>query len=150
MLRRCHGIAQQRRVALRRDGKALLVIPGAEATIARIETQADLALLQDGAIGLAEHRQQHLADEIGPAGTPVDVEEFRIGREPAPLQHVEPPGIVVADDAHVIRNEIEHQTQAAMLQPVGERVQLFDRADLGIDLIVVDDVVAMSSSPAAP
>src|SRR5260370_36206438 len=90
-LARRHGdIAQNRRVAQRRNGKAMVVIPGAEAAVAGIEAQADLALLEDDAVLVAEHREQHLAGEVGTVRLPFEFEEHGLRRPPAPFEEREP------------------------------------------------------------
>src|SRR6266446_1126706 len=61
-----------------------------------------LAVLQRLAILVAEHREQHLVDEVGLGRVPVDIEKAGKGRTRPVLQDVPPPEIGRVRDAHVI------------------------------------------------
>jgi hypothetical protein len=79
--------------------------PVIEVTDARA-LELQLARLERLAVVLAQHRQQELPRP------PVDVEELRVGRRPALLQHVEPPGVVRMQHAHVVGHEVHNEAHA--------------------------------------
>ena len=137
------AMPQDIRVRQRTDRKAMLVIPGAEGALTRIEAQRDLASFENRAVLVAEHRQQNPALQIVPDRVPVDVEERRIGRILAPLQNVEPPGVVGAADPHVVRHDIDNEPHAVRRERRDQRLELGLGADLGVEPVVIDDVVAV-------
>ena len=118
------------------------VVEVAHAPLARLAVALDLQLLQRFAVVLAEHRQQQLA------ARPIDVEELGIGRGAAFFQHVEPPGVVGVQHAHVVRHQVHHHAHAVLFQGGDELVQLFLGADLRVDRVVVDHVVAVRAAGA--
>ena len=132
----------------RRYRKTVIVIPGAESPFRRLEAQHDLAALQYRAVLLAEHRQQYPAFQIFAQWVPIDVEIRRIGRKFAPFENIEPPGIVGAAHCHMVRHDIEDEPHALRLQGGGERSKFALRADLRVQPVVIDDVVAMSRAGA--
>ncbi len=67
------GPSQDDGIGMRRDRKTVVVVPGAEAALVRVETQRDLASLQHRAVLVAEHREQHPAFQILAQRIPVDV-----------------------------------------------------------------------------
>ena len=67
----------------------------------------------------------------------------------APFEHVEPPGVVGAD-RHVVRNEVENETEIGVLQRAGETREGLVAAELRIERVVIDDVVAVRRCRAAP
>ena len=79
-------------------------------------------------------------------GIPVDIERRGMRRPLAPFQHVEPPCIVGMADAHVVRHEIEDQPEAVRLERGAHPRKAFGTAEFGIELLVVDDVVAMRAA----
>ena len=55
----------------------------------------------------AEEWQKNLVVEMPVSRFPVDIEISGIGRRAAPFEHIEPPQIVCAADAHMIGDEID-------------------------------------------
>ena len=125
----------------------MLVVPGAETALLRIQTQFDLPAFQYRAELVAKHRQQYLAFEVAAAGMPVDIEESGVRRVLTPLEHVHPPGVVGAD-AHVVRHDVDDQAQVARLQGLVQRLETLLAAEFGIDPGVVDDVVTVRGAGA--
>jgi hypothetical protein len=121
----------------------MLVIPDAERAARGVEAQRQLAAGQHRAIMRAEDRQQHLGAKLTALRRPVDVEEVGVERALARLEHVEPPVIVGLADAHVVGHEIEHEAHAARPQRIGEAHEIVPGADLGVDRIVIGDVVTV-------
>ena len=147
----CEGLAalsQNRRIGMWRDRKAMREIPGAEAPQLSVEANLDVAVFEDDAVLIPEDRKQHPLLEVGPCGAPVDVEIFGERRVPAPFQNVEPPGVVGTADGHVIGNEVEDETHIAAMQRIDERGEIFLAAELGIEPVMVDDIVAVGRAGA--
>ena len=110
-----------------RHRERAVVVADAEGAVP--ELQLELLVLQDTTILIPEHRQQDLVLQLGLDRLPLDVEEARVRRRLAVLQHVRPPGIAAPGDAHVVRHDV-HDLAHAMplegldrraLEPVGRR-----------------------------
>src|ERR1700733_3509658 len=77
---------------------------------------------------------------------PIDVKEAGVEGRLAILQHVEPPRVIAAHDAHVIGNYIEDQSHAMFMKGRDKSIEVLGAADLRVERIVVDNVVAMHAS----
>jgi hypothetical protein len=140
---RPHGDVEDARVLARIDGQAMLVVAHRERSRRCLEFEHELARRELEAVVVAQHRQQHAVGEVLRGGLPVDVEELREGRRRSVLEDVLPPRVVRGEHAHVVRDDV-HQLGDAVLAQLGhERLEIRARADLGIQLVVVDDVVAV-------
>src|SRR5262249_25214212 len=64
----------------------------------------------------------------------------------APFQHIEPPRVVRMADAHVVRYEIEDQAKAVRLERDAHPRKAFGAAEFGIELLVVNDIVAVRAA----
>ena len=133
-----HRARLERARALRVERKAVIEV--AHAPAAALVLELELARFQRFAVVLAQHRQQQLA------ARPVDVEVARVGRCPALFQHVEPPRVVRVQHAHVVRHEVGHETHAVLAQRFDQLAQLRFGADLRIDRVVVDEVIAVHAA----
>ena len=111
-----------------------------------VQAQADLPGSQDLAVVAAQERQQHLAAQRGVVGFPLDVEETRVGTLAPPFEHVLPPGIGAAADAHVVRHYVHEQAHAALPQPLDQAQQRRLAAQFRIDPGRVDHVVAVAGA----
>ncbi len=139
---------QHQRVAARVHGKQVLVVAHCEAAAGSIEYQLELAAIQRIPVEISQHRQQNLAGEGALRGTPVDVEIAGVPRRLTVLQHVQPPGVVVAHHPHVVGNDVQDVAHALLRQgrgPIGEGPP---GADLRIDGVVIDHVVAVDAAAA--
>ena len=141
-IEQARGRLQELRVAAHRDREALLEVGDVEGALGSRELQPELAGFEHLAVLIAEHRQRDLAEEAARARLPVDVEEGRIGADRAPFEHVQPPGIV-GTDAHVVGHEVEQQAHAVLVQGLDQRLELGLRAELRVEVVEVDDVVAV-------
>ena len=112
-----------------------------------IVLQLDLARCQRLAIGLAEDRQQHAAAVPVRQQLPTRCRTTPRAAILAPFQHVEPPGVVGAD-RHVVGHEIEDQPEAGVLQRGAQPREAFLAAELRIERVVIDDVVAVRAAGA--
>ncbi len=135
--------AQDVGVVLRRDREAVFEVVGVELAGGGIETQGQVAGGQRLAVGRAEERRQQPVLQHAVRRFPVDVEEASVGALAAPFQHVQPPGVVLAADPHVVRHDIQDQPEPGRLQRRHQPAERRLAAELGVDLAVVDDVVAM-------
>ena len=137
---------QDNRIARRRQRKTVLVIPGAEAALGHIEAQFNLAAFEHRPVLVAEHRQQHAAFQILAERIPIDVEITRIGRGLAPFENIEPPRIVGTPDRHMVGHDVEDEAHAMLLQRRDKRGEFRLAADLRVEPVVIDDVVAVRRS----
>src|SRR6516225_3024645 len=126
-----------------RNRKTMIEVPGTEAPFVRIEAKHDFAILEDHAILIAEYREQHAALEVDPTSTPVDIEIGGEWRFLTPFEHIQPPGVVISTHAHMVRHEIEDQAHTMPMQRVDQCLEIRLAADLWVELVVVDDVIAM-------
>jgi len=69
--------------------------------------------------------------------------EAACGDVGAPFQHVEPPGIVGEVHTDMVGDEIENETKAVRFQRPAQSLKARFAAEFGIELGVVDDVVAV-------
>jgi hypothetical protein len=107
-----------------------------------VELQLELARLEHLAVLVAEHRQGDLAAHAARARVPVDVEERGVGAVRPPFQHVQPPRVVRAH-AHVVGHEVEQEPHVVRLQLGDQRLEPRLVAELGIEAIEVDHVIAV-------
>ena len=121
----------------------MLEIPGRKAAFAGIVAQLDFAAFERLPVGRADDRQQHAAAGAIGQLVPVDVEGRRMRRSRTPFQHVQPPRIVGKVDADMVGYEIEDQPDIVLLQRRTEPFETGLAAELWIELVVIDDVVAM-------
>ena len=126
----------------------MIEVPRAEAPLLGIKAKCDLAPFQDYAVLIAEHRKKHAALEVGATAVPVDVEVGGERRISAPFEDIEPPGIVVSADAHVVRDKIEDQAHVVGVQSIDQRAEIRVAADLGVEPVVIDDVIPMGRAGA--
>src|SRR5262249_8710935 len=84
--------------------------------------------------------------QLGLGRLPLDVEEARVGRAGAVLEHVQPPRITVAGDAHVIGHDVEDDSHAPAPERLRHAVERRRAADLRIESVVVRDVVAVRAA----
>lgn len=130
-------------VGLGDDRQFVLVV--ADKKGAFLEDQAQFAVLQHPAVLVSQDRQQDLVLQLRLHRVPVDVEEPRIGGAGAVLQEIHPEAVVLAFDAHVIRDDVENLAHLPLFQGSGKGCVLLFRADLGIQAVLVEDVVAVQA-----
>ena len=117
----------------------------AEKECAGLELQLEFAALEHAPVLVAENGKEHAVVEVALERMPVDVEMRRVDRALPVLQHVGPPCIDRRTDAHVVRDEIDDLPEAVLVQSGDELIKILARADGGIQLIVIADVVAMQA-----
>src|SRR4051812_8101962 len=103
----------------------------------------DLTGLERLPIGLTEEGGENLSAVL----IPVDVEITGIRARAPMLQHVHPPVIVVMD-GHVVRYDIEHDSEAMLAERSSEPTEAIFAAELWIDDAMIDDVVTMARTGA--
>ncbi len=126
----------------------MLVVVHGEGAGAGVEAQHQAAGGELHAVVVAQDRQQHAVGEVLRGRAPVDVEEVRERGGGAVLQHVLPPCVVGGEHAHVVGHDVHHDRHAVLAQLRHEVGELGLRADLGVERLVVDDVVAVRAAGA--
>ncbi len=145
---RVEAIGQDLRVGVGGDRQARPRVAQVEGAVRELELE--LLGLERAPVLIRQDRQEHSIAQLGLDRRPVDVEEAGAGGGPAVLEHVQPPGVGVARDAHVVRDHVEDQAEAARGQRGGQAIEGGRPADLGIERIVIGDVVAVrAAGPAA-
>ena len=74
---------------------------------------------------------------------PGDVEIAGVRRGGSVFQHVVPPDVFVADDAHVVGHDVEDLAEVVLAQGVDEGGVIGVVADLGIEMLMIQNVVAV-------
>ena len=77
---------------------------------------------------------------------PVHVECSGMGRGGTPFEHVQPPWIVREVDADMVGYEIEDQAEVVFSKRVAQADEPVLATEVGIELVMIDDVVAMGAS----
>ena len=139
--------AQRVAIGQRADRQLVMVVgPHGEVPGSLVELQHELAGIELDAVLIAEHGHEQLVVQVTAMRLPIDVEPARVSRLRAPLEHVEPQWIVGSADAHVVRHEIEKDLEAGARERSDHGVELRRRAELGVQRIVRDDVVAVRAA----
>ena len=126
----------------------MLVVVRAERPRCGVVGELELAAFEKRPVVVAQHRHQHLALERRAHRIPVDVEEPGVVGRRAVLQHIEPPDVVGAHHAHVVRHHVQDLAHAVRLERVDERFEVLAASDLRVERVVVDDVVAVLAARA--
>jgi len=119
------------------------VVEDAERPVVRLERELQLARFENQTVVVSEHRNEHPVHELGIDGRPVDVEELAVDRGRPVLEHVHPPGVVGAHHPHVVGDHVENLAHAVRLQRCAEALEALRAAEVRIERVVVDDVVAV-------
>ena len=127
----------------------MLEIPGAETAFFSVKTYFDFAFFEDHPVLVSQHRKQHTPSEISPGGIPIYVEILGEGRIAAPFENIEPPGIVATADSHMVGDDVEDEAHPVPMQCIDELAESFLASELRIELVVVDDVIAMDRACAS-
>jgi hypothetical protein len=77
---------------------------------------------------------------------PVDVEDLRVARAGAVLEHVLPPPVPRARDAHVIGDDVEQVAHPMRAEGVDEAAVVLIGADLRVERRRVGDVIAVRAA----
>ena len=140
------GTSQDLRRLLGVDRKLVVEVLQRQLAVGEIELQ--LAALEHAPVLIAKDRQQQLVVQRGLDRRPVDVEERRARGTRTVLEDVTPPQVRRRADAHVIGNEVDHVPEAERLEPSHESRVSLGAAELGVDRVVVGDVVAVRAAGA--
>jgi hypothetical protein len=111
-----HDRLQQRQDRARPDRIARR--PVARVERAGVVHDRQLLTLEHAAVLLAEHGQEHLLVQLRFRRVPVDVEERRERRAAPVLQHVVPPVVVRAGDAHVVGDDVHDEASRSPSVPI--------------------------------
>ncbi len=118
-------------------------IPGAKTTLLRVEPQLDVAVFEDHAVLLTEHGKEHPSFEIEPGGIPIYVEILGERRLSAPLENIQPPGVVATTNGHVVGDDVEDEAHPVPMQCIDEFAEFLLASELRVEPVMVDDVVAV-------
>src|SRR5579862_904795 len=77
---------------------------------------------------------------------PVDIKKAGVDGGLAVFKNVEPPDVIAPHDAHVVGDDVENESHAVFVKSPDKAVEVFGTADLRIERIVIDDVVAMHAT----
>ncbi len=102
--------------------------------------------LEHATVVIPEDRNQHCVAQARFGRLPLHVEVRREVTRRAVLEHVGPPPVGRGRDRHVIRDDVEHLSQASGLQCRGEAREAFLAAKLHVRSRVIDHVVAMRAA----
>ena len=142
---RLDGRAVDARRLARVDRQLVLEVAQPERAVA--EDQLQLPALEHVAVLIAEDRQQQLGVQLRLDRRPVDVEELRRRRARSVLEHVVPPRVGARADAHVVRARSRRRGGARGRATAATNASwAVGAAELGVDLVVVADVVAVRAA----
>ncbi len=143
-----HREAEDARILARVDRQPVLEVAHREGAARRLVAEDEVARGELDPVVISQHRQQHAVGEMLARRVPVDVEEFRQRRSRAVLEHVLPPRVVGGEHAHVVGHEVHHLRHAVARKLGHEGVEVLAGADLRVEGLVVDDVVAVLAAGA--
>ena len=128
------------------DGKQVLIVMNTERPAIGIVAKAQFTLLQHRTVMVDQEGQQYLVTQGRVYGVPVDVEIRRVARGFAVFQYVEPPRVVTAAHAHVVRNDVQELSHLMPVQDLDIGGKTGGVADLRVQDIVIHDVVTMRTA----
>jgi len=105
----------------------------------------ELSALQCPIERVVEHGQHDLSPRPAAARRPINVEPTRERRPFAMREHVRPIRIL-RPDRHVIRDDVDDQPHATFVERAGESIEIVAGAELRIDALRIDDVVAVHAA----
>src|SRR4029450_1889166 len=138
-----NGFLHNLAVAVGSDGQPMFEVPDGEASLPGIVPKLDFATFKRLAIGASENRNEDAAARTCRQRVPIDIERSSSRGFRSPFQDVEPPRIVGVMDAHMVGNEIENEAHIRPLESSGYAPKGVLAAELGIERIVVDYVIAV-------
>src|SRR5215472_14644409 len=121
----------------------MLEIPGAETAFFGVKPYFDFAVFEDHPVLVSQHRKQHTSSEIRPGGIPIYVEIIGEPGISPPFENIEPPAVVTTADRHVVGDDVKDEAHPVPMQCIDKLAEPFLASELRIELIVVDDVIAM-------
>ncbi|MNP48554.1 hypothetical protein D3C76_1426830 [compost metagenome] len=74
---------------------------------------------------------------------PLDIEELAVRAQASPLEQVQPPGIVITADRHVVGDDIEDQPHVLRAQGTDQATQCRFTAELRVDAGRVHHVITV-------
>ena len=77
---------------------------------------------------------------------PINIKKTRIHGRFAVLENVQPPGIVAAHHSHVVGHDVEYQSHAMFMESSHKAFKVLGAADLRVERVVIDDVVAVHTA----
>jgi hypothetical protein len=108
--------------------------------------ELDLLPLEDGAVRVPEHGQQHLVFELRLERMPVDVEHVGVPRALTVFEHILPPWVRRLGDAHVIRDHVDDVAHAPITESGDPPLVGLEGADLRVQLRRIGYVIAVHAA----
>ena len=146
LLQRIQPVRQNGPVGPRVERQERLVIPQEERPLAILQLQ--FARFEDLPILIAQDGQEDSVPQFLLDGMPIDVEVGGVRRGGAVLQHVVPPQVLGGRRAHVIGHGVQNLAHRAAVQGLDHRPIIVLAAQLGVQLRVIDDGIAVRASRA--
>jgi hypothetical protein len=139
---------QDRRIRLRVDGETVVVVLDEEFPARGFELELEQSFFQYGAVVILQQRYDQFAVKLVFSQIPIDVKVIGVDRRRTVFEYVQPPRIVAAAYAHVVRHDVENLAHAVGRERRYEFLVVGIAADLRVDRAVVDDVVPVTASGA--
>src|SRR5215472_934521 len=139
-------VAEDTRILSGIDGEAVLEIEDAELAAFPIKCEFQIAFLEGRAVLIGQDRNQHFSLQFIFNRVPIDVEEVGVIGGFSVFKNIEPPRVVAAHDTHVIRDDVENLAHPMTVQLVDKSVVVLAGTDLGIQSVMVDDVVSVQTA----
>jgi hypothetical protein len=122
----------------------MLVVAHDEA--AALAHQGELARFEHATVVVAENGHEHGVAQLRLGRLPVDVEVGRVAARGAVLEHVPPPRVVASRDRHVVGDHVDDLSEPVCTERGDQPGMRVGAAQLGVQVGVVDDVVAMRAA----
>ena len=136
-------MSQDARAGRRCQGKTVFMVGDVELPGVFLVAEDQLSGAQHLGIVAAQEGHQQLTAQQRVVGAPLDIEELGVGAGFAPFQHVEPPGVAVAADRHVVGDDVQDQTHAVRVQRIHQPAQRLFTAQFRVDAGRVQHVVTV-------
>ena len=110
----------------------MLVIKNTEFPPLRIEHQPEIATLQHAAVLIIQNWDQDFALQLVLDRIPIDIEKLLISGRLAIFQNVQPPCVVAAHHAHVVRHDVEDLSHAMAMKFSHKTFVVLGAANFGV------------------
>ena len=143
-LQRVEPVGENHPVGSRIQGQQRPVVAHPKSPLAIFELQ--VARFKGLAVLVAQDRQQQPVPQFLFHRPPIDVEVGGVRRTGTVFQHIVPPTVFGRGGAHVIGHRVEDLPHRAAVQRVDHRPIIIPAAQLGIQLRVIDDGIAVRTA----
>ena len=130
-------------IGLRDNGKPVFVIADKKGPLLKNEPQ--ILIFEDIPVLVSEDRDENLVPEFPFNRVPVDIKEIRIDRTRPVLEQIHPPEILLAGDAHMVRDNIEDLPHPVFSEFLCHFIVFLFCPDFRVQGVVVHDVISMQA-----